>query len=55
MPGSKHRDAVTARAARSPMRVVMPADWRERRALQRMAVRAEAVPFVGFPDVWVIL
>jgi hypothetical protein len=52
--GSRHRDAVIERATRSPMRVVMPANWRQRRALRRMQARGEAVSFVGFPDVWVI-
>jgi hypothetical protein len=30
----------------------MPADWRERRALDRMTARGEAVPAEGLPDVW---
>jgi hypothetical protein len=52
---SRHRDAVIERAGRSPLRAVMPVDWREGRALRRMAARGEAVPFAGFPNVWIVL
>jgi hypothetical protein len=48
----RHRKAVTARAAASPLRLVMPADWRERRALDRMTARGEAEPAAGLPNVW---
>jgi hypothetical protein len=51
---ARHRDAVVERATRSSSMCVMPADWRERRALRRMQARGEAVPALGLPDVWKI-
>lgn len=51
---ARHRSAVVARAADSPSRFVMPADWRERRALLRMSARGEAAPVLGFPGLWTI-
>lgn len=53
--GTRHRDAVIARSRLGSRPYVMPADWRERRALRRMAARGEARLLLGFPDVWVIL
>jgi hypothetical protein len=55
MPGSRHRDEVVRRSRLGSRPYVMPADWRERRALRRMTARGEARPLLGFPDVWVIL
>lgn len=52
---ARHRKAVIERARRSALRCVMPYDWRERRALRRMAARGEAKLMPGLPDVWVIL
>lgn len=51
---ARHRRAVVARAGRSPLGHVMPADWRERRALNRMTARGEAAPALGLPGVWTI-
>ena len=53
MPG-RHQAAVLARAKRSPRRMVMPADWRERRALQRMEAYGAALPATGLPGVWIV-
>jgi hypothetical protein len=53
--GSRHRDAVIARAARSSLGAVMPADWRERRALRRLTEQGIATPLVGYPDVWLVI
>lgn len=52
MTGDRHRAAVIARAAQSPRAFVMPACWRERRALRRMTGYGAAQPAVGLPDVW---
>lgn len=49
---ARHRQAVIGRSKRNPRRLVMPADWRERRALKRMQARGDASPLSGFPDVW---
>lgn len=49
---ARHRAAVVARAGLTPSRMVMPPDWRERRALRRMTARSEAVPALGLPNVW---
>lgn len=49
---ARHRRAVVARAAASPAGMVYAADWRERRALRRMAARGEAAPVLGLPNVW---
>lgn len=54
MTGDRYRAAVIARAAQSPRAFVMPACWRERRALRRMAAYGAARPAVGLPDVWVV-
>lgn len=48
----RHRKAVAARAGASAERLVMPANWRERRALVRMAARGEAIEALGLPGVW---
>ncbi len=48
----RHVKAVVARAMRTRTFNVMPANWRERRALRRMEARGEAMPVLGFTDVW---
>lgn len=49
---ARHASAVIRRAMRTRSFNVMPANWRERRALRRMTARGEAAPVLGFPDVW---
>ena len=49
---ARHAKAVIRRAMRAPSWQVMPADWRERRALRRMSARGEAAPVLGLPGVW---
>ncbi len=51
---ARHREAVIARSRLSLFGHVMPADWRERRALRRMAARGEAFPVFGLPNVWIV-
>lgn len=47
----RHKRAVIARAA-AAFGLVMPGHRFERRALERMAARGEAVPVLGFPNLW---
>lgn len=49
---ARHVCAVIRRAMRARSFNVMPANWRERRALRRMAARGTAAPVPGLPDVW---
>lgn len=51
----RHRRAVMARASATAGRLVMPKDWRERRALDRMTARGEAVEVLGLPGVWRVI
>ena len=51
---ARHVKAVIRRAMRSRTFNVMPANYRERRALRRMEVRGQAASVVGFPDVWTL-
>lgn len=51
---ARHRRAVIERSRLTPLGFVMPADWRERRALRRMAARGEAFPVLGLPNVWIV-
>jgi hypothetical protein len=51
---ARHREAVIARSRSSLLGFVTPADWRERRALRRMAARGEALPVLGFPNLWIV-
>lgn len=49
-----HRGAVIARSRATLPGFVMPANWRERRALRRLTARGEAFPVLGLPDVWIV-
>jgi hypothetical protein len=51
---ARHRRAVAERSRSNVSGFVMPADWRERRALRRMTDRGEAVPALGLPNVWIV-
>jgi DTW domain-containing protein YfiP len=51
---ARHRRAVIERSRLTLLGFVMPADWRERRALRRMTARGEAFPVIGLPDVWIV-
>lgn len=49
---ARHVKAVIRRAMRTQSWQVMPADWRERRALVRMTEQGRAAPVLGLPNVW---
>lgn len=51
----KWQAAVLRRGMRSPMFVVTPGCWQERRALRRMAAYGAVWPVVGYPDLWSVI
>jgi hypothetical protein len=51
---ARHRRAVVERSRTSLFGFVLPANWQERRALRRMAVRGEASPVLGAPNLWIV-